>query len=266
MALMVTSPVKIVLTRAILSIALAGVLIACDALAGDATFTNSLQKADIAAKRGEVGGAEAIYDAARQKETNSAPNLCVLSRRYCDLSSVARAADVQKGLVARALDCAGRAVALEPDSATAHASVAVCYAKSCAFADIKAQLAYSKLFKQEAEKAIALDPKQDVAYYLLGRWNYAIANVGFFSRAYVRMVYGGLPKASLAESVRYFKKACELAPNRIVYHSGLAMAYGGLGEKDLQLAELQTCRALKPSDPEDAEARAEAERQLESQN
>jgi hypothetical protein len=266
MALMAASPVKISVMRAILSIALAGVLFACNALAGDATFTNSLQKADIAAKRGEVGGAEAIYDAARQKETNSAPNLCVLSRRYCDLSSLARSTGVQKGLVARALDCAGRAVALEPGSATAHASVAVCYAKSCAFADIKTELAYSKLFKQEAEKAIALDPKQDVAYYLLGRWNYAIANVGFFSRAYVRMIYGGLPKASLEDSVRYFKKACELAPNRIVYHAGLAMAYGCLGEKDLQMAELQACCALKPSDPEDAEARADAERQLKSKN
>ena len=266
MALTVASPAKMLMMRAILSIVLAGVLFARNAKAGDATFTNSLQKADIAQKRGEVAGAEAIYDAARQKETNSAPNLCVLSRCYCDLSSLAHSTGVQKGLVARALDCAGRAVALEPRNATAHASVAVCYAKSCAFADIKAQLAYSKLFKQEAEKAIALDPKQDVAYYLLGRWNYAIANVGFFSRTYVRMIYGGLPKASLADSVHYFKKACELAPNRIVYHAGLAMAYGGMGEKNLQLAELQACCALKPSDPEDAEARADAEKQLKSQN
>lgn len=266
MALIVASPVNIIAMRAILPIALASVLFACNAKAGDATFTNSIQKAAVAEKRGEVAGAEEIYDAARQRETNNAPNLCVLSRRYCDLSSLAHSTGVQKGLVARALECAGRAVALEPRNATAHASVAVCYAKSCAFADIKTELAYSKMFKEEAEKAIALDPKQDVAYYLLGRWNYAIANVGFFSRAYVRMIYGGLPKASLAESVRYFKKACELAPNRIVYHSGLAMAYGGLGEKDLQLAELQACCALKPSDPEDAEARAEAEKQLKSQN
>ena len=263
---MVTSQIKIVVMRAILSIALAGVLFASNATAGDATFTNSLQKADIAEKKGEVAGAEAIYDAARQRETNDAPNLCVLSRRYCDLSSLARSAGVQKGLVARALDCAGRAVELEPRNATAHASVAVCYAKSCTFADIKTELAYSRLFKQEAEKAIALDPKQDVAYYLLGRWNYGIANVGIFSRAYVKMIYGGLPKATFADSARYFKKACELAPNRIVYHAGLAMAYGALGEKKLQLAELQACSALKPSDPEDAEAQAEAERQLQNKN
>ena len=252
--------------RVILSITAAGILFACNATAGDATFTNSLQKAHSAEKQGDVAGAKAIYDVAGQTETNNAANLCVLARRYCDLTFLTRSAVVQKDLVARALDCAGRAVALEPRSATAHASAAVCYAKSCTFADIKAELGYSKLFKQEAEKAIALDPKQDVAYYLLGRWNYGIANVGFFSRSYVKMIYGGLPKASFADAGRYFKKACELAPNRIVYHAGLAMAYGAQGEKDLEMAELKTCCALKPSDPEDAQAQAEAERQLEVRN
>ena len=251
--------------RVILSIA-AGVLFACNARAGDATFTNSLQKAQNAEKRGDVAGAKAIYDAAGQTETNNAANLCVLARRYCDLTYLARSAGAQKDLVARALDCAGRAVALEPRNATAHASAAVCYAKCCTLADIKTELAYSRLFKQEAEKAIALDPKQDVAYYLLGRWNYGIANVGFFSRTYVKMIYGGLPKASFGDAAGYFKKACKLAPNRIVYHSGLAMAYGALGEKKLQLTELQACCALKASDPEDAEARAEAERQLQNKN
>lgn len=232
----------------------------------DEVFSNLLSSADSAERRGDVAKAAAIYDVARHAGTNDAPNLCVLARRYCDLSSLASSAGVQKGLVARALDCAGRAVALEPGNATAHASVAVCYAKSCAFADIKTELAYSKLFKQEAEKAIALNPKEDVAYYLLGRWNYAIANVGFFSRTYVRMIYGGFPKASLADSVLYFKKACELAPNRILYHAGLATAYGALGEKKLQLAELQACCSLKPSDPEDAKARADAEKQLQMMN
>jgi hypothetical protein len=241
-----------------------GVLIAGNARAGDSGFTNSLKQAEIAAKGGDVARAAAIYDAARPRQTNDAANLCVLAHRYCTLTCLAHSANLQKDLVARALDCARQAVALDPSNATAHASVAVCYAKSCALAgtDIKSELSYSRLFKQEAEEAIALDPKQDVAYYLLGRWNYGIANVGFFSRAYVRMIYGGLPKASLNEAVGYFQKACKMEPNRILYHAGLAMAYDALGEKKLELAQLKMCCALKPSDLEDADAQQEANRQL----
>lgn len=240
------------------------VFLAGNARAGDGGFTNSLNAAGVAEERGDIARATAIYDAARPMQTNDAANLCVLAHRYCDLTFLTQSIAAQKDLVVRALDCAERAVAVAPDNATAHASVAVCYAKSCALAgtDIKSQLSYSRLFKQEAEKAIALDPKQDVAYYLLGRWSYGIANVGFFSRTYVRVIYGGLPKATVKDAVAYFQKACALAPNRIIYHAGLAMAYEALGEKKLELAQLQTCCALKPSSPEDVSAQHEADRQL----
>jgi hypothetical protein len=244
------------------------VLGAGNAWAGDGGFTNSLNAAATAANGGDVARAAAIYDSTRPKQTNNVANMCVLAHRYCDLTFLTQSIAVQRGLLARALDCSRRAVALAGGNATAHASVAVCYAKSCSLAgsDVKSELSYSRLFKQEAEAAITLDPKQDVAYYLLGRWNYGIAKVGFFSRAYVKLIYGGLPTASFQDSVAYFQKASALAPNRILYHAGLAMAYGALGEKKLQLAELKTCCALEPSSLEDADAQQEAARQLKTKD
>jgi hypothetical protein len=243
-------------------------LSAASAWAGDRGFTNSLNAAEMAANHGDIKRATAIYDSTRSMQTNNAANMCVLAHRYCDLTFLTQSIAIQRDLVARALDCSRRAVALAAENATAHASVAVCYAKSCAMAgtDVKTELSYSRLFKREAEQAIALDPKRDVAYYLLGRWNYGIANIGFFSRAYVKVIYGGLPKASLQDAVACFQKACVLAPNRILYHAGLAMAYGAMGEKKLQLAELKTCCALKPSDQEDAAAQQDAARQLKSKD
>ena len=195
-------------------------------------------------------------------QAGSVSNLCAMSRHYCDLTYSTTSAAAQKDLVARALSCAQQAVEEDPTNATAHASLAVCYAKSCTLSNVKTELAYSRLFKLEAEKAIALDPKQDVAYYLLGRWNYGIASAGLFSRAYVKVIYGGLPQASYQDAVRCFQKAVELAPNRIINHAGLAMAYEALGNKELEIAELQKCCALKPLGPEDLAARDDAEKKL----
>ncbi|HTR41649.1 MAG TPA: hypothetical protein VMH87_08545 [Pseudomonadales bacterium] len=231
-------------------------------LAEDAAFTNSLARADLAQKDGNIQEAVKIYHADEQAEGSNAVYLCVLSRRYCDLTYLTNSAAVQKDLVAHALTCAQQAVQDNPTNATAHSSLAVCYAKSCNYTDIKTKLAYSRIFKSEAEKAIALDPRQDVAWYLLGRWNYAMANVGLLSRAYVKMVYGGLPQASLEQAVQNFKKACELAPNSILNHAGLAMAYGAAGEKKLEIAELEKCCALKPHSPEDKEAFQDAAKKL----
>lgn len=232
------------------------------AFGGEALLTNSLAQADAAKKRGDFDEALKIYDAAQQTQTNNAAGLCTLSRCYCDLTYMTNSADVQKDLVTRALSCAKQAVSDDPSNATAHASLAVCYAKSCNFADIKTELTYSRLFKEEAEKAIALDPKQDVAYYLLGRWNYGIANAGFVARTYVKVIYGGLPQASLADAITNFQEACTIAPDRILNHAGLAMAYDATGDKKSEIAELQKCCALKPLGPEDQDAVHDAKKKL----
>jgi tetratricopeptide (TPR) repeat protein len=231
-------------------------------LADDASFTNSLGRADVAGKNGDIEEALKILNEDEQAQGSNATNLCVLSRRYCDLTYSTDSTATQKDLMAHALTCAQHAVNDNPKNATAHASLAVCYAKSCNYADVKTKLSYSKIFKSEAEKALALDPRQDVAYYLLGRWNYGMAKVGFFSRAYVKMVYGSLPQASLQEAVNNFKKACDLAPNHILNHSGLAMAYEAVGEKQLEIAELEKCCAIKPLTPEDKEAFQDAQKKL----
>jgi tetratricopeptide (TPR) repeat protein len=234
----------------------------CVAAADDTSFMNSLARADVAQKNGDIDGAIKIYTEDEQAQGGNATNMCVLSRRYCDLTYSTDSTTTQKVLVVHALRCAQHAVDDNPKNATAHASLAVCYAKSCNYSDTKTKLAYSKIFKSEAEKALALDPRQDVAYYLLGRWNYGMAKVGFFSRAYVKMVYGGLPEASFQESVNNFKKACDLAPNHILNHAGLAMAYEAVGEKTLEIAELEKCCALKPLSPEDKEAYQDAQKKL----
>lgn len=225
-------------------------------------FASSLARAEIVETRGDLQGALKIYEAAQAAETGDASNLCLLARYYCNLTFLTNSIAVQKDLVARGLACAQQAVKDDPTNATAHASVAVCYAKSCSLVDVKTELAYSRLFKQEAEKAIALDSRQDVAYYLLGRWNYGIAGAGFLARAYVKIVYGGLPQASYQDALINFKRACELAPDRILNHIGLAMAYEAVGEKKSEIEELQKCCTLKPLGPEDVEAQRDAQKKL----
>lgn len=232
------------------------------AFASDGSFTNSLAQADSAVKRSDLQEASRIYDIAQNTCASNAVDLCILSHRYCDLTYLTNSVAVQKDLLARATACAQQAVEDDPTNATAHASLAVCYAKSCNFADIKTELAYSRLFKEEAEKAIALDPKQDVPYYLLGRWNYGIASLGLLSRGYVKVVYGGLPKASYQDAIQNFQKAVELSPDHILNHAGLAMAYEAVGDKKSQIIELEMCLSLKPLGPEDIEARREAEKKL----
>jgi Tfp pilus assembly protein PilF len=80
----------------------------------------------------------------------------------------------------------------------------------------------------------------------------------------VKVVYGGLPKASNADAIANFQKAIQLAPDRILHHAGLAMAYAAAGERQLAVAEWTKCRAMKPAGLEDQEAQRDAAKKLDA--
>ncbi len=181
------------------------------------TFTNLLTQGDVAGQRGQVSVAITLYDRVARLAAGNSAELCIVTRRYCDLMYDTAAPDLQKHLAQVALTCAQSAVKADASNAIAHLCVAVCYAKNFPYIDLATKVAWSKSIKTEGETAIALDPKQDLGYYLLGRWNYDTAHLGILSRGFVKLVYGGLPVcASDAAAINYFKKAIALAPKRIL--------------------------------------------------
>ena len=227
----------------------------------ESSFTNLVSQGEAAQARGDAAGALKFFSSAEPQATNGA-DWCVLARRYCDLMHDTPSADLQKTLAQRALVAANRGVKADPKSATAHLTLAVCYVKNFPCAGNETKISWSKAMKAECETAIALDPKQDVGYYLLGRWYFETANMNFLLKGLVKVVYGGLPKASNEEAVKNFKQAIELAPNRIIHHFELAKVYEATGEKKLALVELEKCRALKPVDRDDVDAQLDAVKKL----
>jgi hypothetical protein len=225
-------------------------------------FSNFLAQARAAEMQSNIPGTLKIYGEAERAEVTDSPNLCVLARKYCDLMYLTNSTDVQKNLALRALACSFEAVKADSNNATAHACVAVCYAKNSLFADVSTKVNYTRLMKLEAEKTVALDPRQDIGYYLLARWNYGVANIGLVSRAVVKVVYGGLPKASNEEAIADYKKAIEISPERILNHAGLAAVYETIGDNKSEIAELKKCRDLKPISLEDEDARRDAVNKL----
>jgi tetratricopeptide (TPR) repeat protein len=237
-------------------------LFAAGARAGEMTFTNLLAQGDLAEQRGDVPAAQKFYCAADDLRPTNCAELCLLTKRYCDLMHDTSSDAVQKTLAERALAAALRAEKADSNNATARLCVAVCYAKNFPYADNETKVEWSRDIKLECETAIKLDPKQDVGYYLLGRWNFGVANMNFLVKGLVELIYGGLPAASNEEAIKDFKKAVELAPGRIIHHFELARVYEATGREKLALAELARCRALKPVDRDDADAQSDAKKLL----
>ena len=116
----------------------------------------------------------------------------------------------------------------------------------------------SKLVRQEAEAAVRLDPKNDYAWHVLGRWNYEIANFNSLLRALAQAIYGQLPNASNEKAIDYFSRAIALQPRRVAHHLELARAYLALGDKEKARDEINRGISLPSVEKEDEENKARA--------
>jgi tetratricopeptide (TPR) repeat protein len=232
--------------------------------AEDLSLTNLVARGEVLSQQHESRAALQVYLRAEKLFPNNAEVQIKMAEVYCDLMHLAKSKTEQKALAAQALACGRKAAADDAQSAKAHLCVAVCYAKNFPWLDNQTKVNYSRQIKAEAEKAIGLDPKFDLSYHMLGRWICEVANMNLFLTGLVKLVYGGLPKASNEMAIENFKKAIDLAPNRIIHHLQLAHVYHIVGQKKLMTAKLKACATFAPFDLDDSDAQRIAAKVLET--
>ena len=177
-----------------------------------------------------------------------------LSRQLSDLTVETADLAEKERLCLGALAHAQQAVELKPDDAVNVLSVAICYGKLATYADTRKKIEYSRLVKEHAERALALNPAYDYAHHVLGRWHYEVASLGATTRFFVRLIYGGLPPAFTAEAVRHLRRAVELAPQLPSHRVELGLALIADGQRELARQTLTQALALPKREKYDDEA------------
>jgi len=177
--------------------------------------------------------------------------LCRIAREYAELMLDTDSKAEKQRLGEIALGYAKRAVAVSPTNANTYLAVSICYGRLAVFQDNKKKLEYAREIKSNAEEALRLNPKLDYADYVLGAWNYEMANLNIVLRDVARVVYGKLPAASNEKAVEYLLQAIELAPQRVAHHIELGRVYIAMGQKDLARAEFEKGLALPSLEKDD---------------
>jgi tetratricopeptide (TPR) repeat protein len=215
-----------------------------------------IARGDAEVKAHHTKAALALFLEAEPLAPDDVPLLLRICRQYSELVDE----DESKADGEKSLDYAKRALALDPKNAKAHLSVAIAYGKLTDFVGNKTKLEYSRILKEETEKSIALDPKDDFAWYVLGRWHYGVANVNGILKVLARIVYGGMPPASNEKAVECLEKSVKLAPKELSHHSALARAYNAVGKTEEAKKEWRIVLTLKPADSEEEADLAEAKK------
>lgn len=205
-----------------------------------------------------------LYLAADQAKPNDDAILQKIARQYSDLITELSTNEDRRRYAQTALDYSQRAVALAPDKAENVLSLAICHGKLGVYSDTKTKIKYSRLVKEEAERALALDPNYAWAHHVIGRWHYEVATLGVATRFFVRLIYGGLPAATTAEAVHHLRRAVALEPGELNHHLELGFALAAAGDKTRARAEFEKGLAMLNRGKHDAEAKTRARTALAS--
>ncbi len=197
----------------------------------------------------------AQFGAADRLQPNDAEILYRIAKQYGISMTDFSKKDEKLAAGRKALDFSKQAVAADPKNAKAHLSLAISYGRIAGLLDNKTKIAYSKLVKEEVDKALALDATDDLSYHVLGVWHYELANLNGLLKAIAQVVYGKLPAASNEEAVKNLKKACELAPTKVANQVELGRAYAAMGQTELAKTLLNKGLSLPSREKDDEETK-----------
>ena len=127
-------------------------------------------------------------------------------------------------LYARAEAHARRAVAADSSGAEGHFALAAAIGRASLTMGRKDRIRRAAVIRDEALRALTIDPRHDGAYHILGRWNAEVMRLSGFSRFFAKKFLGAgvFGKASWEEAISNMEKAVELDPGRIYHRLELA--------------------------------------------
>jgi len=231
------------------------VLALLNASPAHADYAELVKSGDIHDAKFECDEALKFYLPAEKIDPKNVDLLVKISRQYAlRMSDLPKEADkLASGRTA--LTYAERAVAIAPNESDAHLSVAICLGKLTPLAGAREKIENSRKIKIAAEKSVKLNPKNDFAWHLLGRWHQSLANIGGATRALAGIIYGGLPAASHDEAVKCFQKAMALNPKRLVHVVELGRTYQMMGRDAEAKRFLEIGLTMPNKDKDDPETK-----------
>src|SRR3954467_847930 len=191
-----------------------------------------IDKGKVFDRKFQASDALMLYLSAEKVEPKNPDLLVRIARQYRYLMTDTPDTQEKLRLGHIALDYSERAAACGPKDCDAQLAPAITLGKMLPYLPTKEQISASPRIKESVDKALAIDPHNDNAWHILGRWNRVLAEISGAKRFLAGVMYGDLPKGSYEEAERAMKKAIAINPRRLMHYIELGRIYSQMGRKD----------------------------------
>jgi len=216
-------------TLVTLTILLALILLPGGARGGESAAV--LAEADELVARIDYGGAEEALLRSLKDYPEVAGLQWRLARVHVLSAEVASGDAFRRHLVAGE-NHARQAIALDSTVAEGFTWLAAALGYRALISSTAEQLALLKEILEATDRAIRLNPDDDIAYSIRGSTFRALGNVGWFQRGVADLLLGGVPEGGFAEAEACLEEAVRLAPGIMRHRYELAVLLLDRGRED----------------------------------
>ena len=230
----------------------------------DKAVGDLLAAGDMAFQKFDNQAAMESYQKALETDPQCYEAAWKLSRAYVDLGEKLPDKEQRKAYYLKAHESAKKAVEINPEASKGHLYLSISLGRVALDEGGKEKVKKSKEIKREVDRALAIDPNDDIAWLVLALWNRNISTLSWIEKKFADIFLGGIPKeASVERAVECLKKAIQIKSDHINHHLELGITYEELDKKELAIKEYEKVLELPVSNTDDKDHKAEAEKRLE---
>jgi tetratricopeptide (TPR) repeat protein len=219
------------------------------------------EKIDDLLNQGENQQAWEILQRLPENGPESAERLWRRARVQYEMGQVAEEKSVKRYKSAEKY--ARAAIKNDPNNSESYKWLAIAIGAQSKYSGTKEQVRQSGEIKKYIEKAIELNPDDDISYLVLSRWHYKVSALGGVARTFAKVIYGGVPKASLKKAEELLLQAIEIH-DRIAHRYNLAKVYKRMDRQEEAMEQLRLTLLLPVTFPEEVSDKEKAKRKQQS--
>ena len=204
-----------------------------------------------------------LLQQAEKFDPNNAEILWKEARGYFDFADQKPDDEAwQKENIYPGFEKAKKALALDENSAGANKWYAILIGRKGEIEGTKQKIENSYPMKKYTLRAIELDPDDASNYHVMGRWNYALADLSWIERQVASVIYATPPEASFEDALKYFKKANQLDPKDLRNVLYIGKCYEAMDQEDKAAEYYKKTMNMKAETDSDRAIQKEAKEAL----
>lgn len=190
-----------------------------------AGVTRAIEKSDQLFIRERYDEARRVLEQLHVENPGDAETLWRLAQHAINDGDGTSNSTEQERYFREAVRYAEAAVRADGRNANAWAYLAASHGSYAMYAGGKEKVKLANKIRDELDRALELDPQNQVAHTIYGTWHREVAEVGWIERQLANMFLGSMPDGSIDASIRHFKAAIRQGPDVLRHHFELGLTY-----------------------------------------